>query len=566
MSVKSRWRYHGPTMRRRSHPGMVPRTSPERGRASASLSRRDVLRGAVGVSSALALGAPNAARAAAPAPVPIAVTRHGRVEGRTARGVHVFKGIPYGADTARRRFRPPLPPESWSEVRAAVDYGPAAPQKSKGEPQSEDCLCLNVWTPALADGGRRAVLVYIHGGGYSGGSGSSPLYDGTNLCLRGNVVVVTVNHRLNVFGYLSLEKFDAAYAGGGNAGQLDLVLALRWVRDNIAQFGGDPARVLIFGQSGGGAKIATLLAMPSAQGLFQRALTMSGQQVTASGPNAARERARAYLAALRVEPSRLHELDRVPMADLLAAADAADPDHTLPGSLYFGPVVDQSALPRHPFFPNAPPLAARIPLILGNTLDETRSLIGRGHPECFDLPWQGLSERIAKELGGRTDVDADHVVAEYRRIYPKYTPSEVFFAATTAGRSWRGQVIEAEQRAAARAPTWVYQVNFRSPLDGGKWRASHTIDIALSFDNTDAPEALTGNAEPARQLAAVVSETWIAFAKTGNPNQRRIPAWPQYATDARATLIVDHPPRIEHDPRASERALFEAFPYRQPGS
>jgi len=511
------------------------------------------------------LGVPPRHARASAAP-PVAVTRYGRVEGRTARGVHAFKGIPYGGDTARRRFQPPVPPEPWASLRPAVEYGPAAPQKSSNEPQSEDCLRLNVWTPGLADGARRAVLVYIHGGGFSGGSGSSPLYDGTNLCLRGNVVVVTLNHRLNVFGYLYLEKFDASYAGGGNAGQLDLVLGLQWVRDNIAQFGGDPSRVLIFGQSGGGAKVATLLAMPSARGSFQRALTMSGQQVTASGPNIARERARAYLAALHIEPTRLNELRQVPMTDLLAAADAPDPDRTLPGSLYFGPVVDQGVLPRHPFFPDAPPLAGRIPLILGNALDETRSLIGRSHPECFDLPWEGLAERIGKELAGRTDVDAERVVQEYRRLYPTQTPSEIFFAATTAGRSWRGQIIEAELRVAARAPTWVYQVNWPSPRDAGKWRASHTIDIPLCFDNTDVPEALTGDGSDARRLAAIVSQTCIAFAKTGNPNHPQIPVWPQYSIEARATLIVDLPPRVEHDPRGRERELFANYPYRQPGS
>jgi para-nitrobenzyl esterase len=243
---------------------------------------------------------------------PVARTKAGQVRGALDKGVYVFKGIRYGADTAARRFLPPLAPEPWAGVRDALEYGPASPQPSRSpEKSSEDCLFLNVWTPGLRDGRKRPVMFYIHGGAYSNGSGSSPLYDGVRLCRRGDVVVVTVNHRLNAFGYLYLARFGVPeFADSGNAGQLDLVLALKWVRDHIEEFGGDPGRVLVFGQSGGGAKIATLMATRAAAGLFQRAATMSGQQVTASGPLNASLRARAVLDALKLPPERAAELLR----------------------------------------------------------------------------------------------------------------------------------------------------------------------------------------------------------------------------------------------------------------
>src|SRR6185312_5975516 len=348
----------------------------------------------------------------------VAKTNAGRVRGTTEGGVHVFKGVRYGADTARRRFLPPLPPSPWNGIHDAMHYGPSCLQRGPlGKTASEDCLFLNIWTPALRDGGARPVLFYIHGGAFDEGSGSSPLYDGARLCRRGGVVVVTVNHRLNAFGYLYLSRLAGAeYAASGNAGLLDLVLALNWVRDNAVEFGGDPQRVMLFGQSGGGAKIATLLAMPAARGLFHRVATMSGQQITASGPRGASQRAEAYLAALKVDVENLRSIDT---AALVAATRANDP--SLVGrSLYFGPVLDQVTLPRHPFYPDAPP-AANIPMIIGNTRDETRAFNGND-PGIFELGWKELPERLLRAL--QVDIDPDYVVAEYRRMYPQYTPTE----------------------------------------------------------------------------------------------------------------------------------------------
>ncbi|MHB8815699.1 MAG: carboxylesterase/lipase family protein, partial [Steroidobacteraceae bacterium] len=308
------------------------------------LLRREFLRRSGACAGAAAVGVvlPAAVFAGGAARSTVAQTSAGCVRGSVEQGVHVFRGLRYGADTATRRFLPPLPPAPWTGIEDATAYGPSCPQRGPlREPASEDCLSLNVWTPALRDGGARPVLFYIHGGAFDQGSGSSPLYDGTQLCRRGDVVVVTVNHRLNAFGYLYLGGLAGPeYADSGNVGILDLILALRWVRDNIAQFGGDPRRVLVFGQSGGGAKIATLMAMPAAQGLFHRAATMSGEEITASGPLHATRRAQALLQALRIPDAEAARVTELPTSRLVEALTTVDPVIGR-GGIYFGPVLDE---------------------------------------------------------------------------------------------------------------------------------------------------------------------------------------------------------------------------------
>jgi para-nitrobenzyl esterase len=412
------------------------------------------------------------------------------------------------------------------------------------------------------------VLFYIHGGAFDEGSGSSLLYDGTQLCRRGDVVVVTVNHRLNAFGYLYLGALAGpAYADSGNAGMLDLVLALRWVRDNIAQFGGDPRRVLVFGQSGGGAKIATLMAMPAARGLFHRAATMSGEQITASGPLHATRRAQAFLAALRIPPTAAARLQEVPTEHLVEALTTVDPiiGH---GGLYFGPVLDERTLRRHPFYPDAPPQSAAVPMIIGNTHDETRSLIGGSNPGTFQLAWKQLADALARNM--RADISPAYVIAEYRRLYPHASASDVFFAATTAARSWRPAVIESELRAAQGSPAFVYQLDWKSPQDGGRWGAPHGLDIPLVFGNFDARVDLRGtrigNAERSRRMSARMSDAFIAFAGTGDPNTRGLPSWERYELPRRQTMVLDDESRLVGDPRGAERRLFAQVPYIQQGT
>ena len=405
-------------------------------------------------------------------------------------------------------------------------------------------------------------MFYIHGGAYSNGSGSSPLYDGVRLCRRGDVVVVTINHRLNAFGYLYLARFGGPeFADSGNAGQLDLILALQWVRDNIAEFGGDPNKVMVFGQSGGGAKIATMMAMPVAKGLFHRAATMSGQQVTASGPLNATLRTRVVLDALKLLPERAAEIRTLPAERLLEAINVRDP--VLPfGSVSFAPVLDERSLNRHPFYPEAPAQSAHIPMIIGNTHDETRAFLG-GDESNFKITWEQLPEKLAPNM--RVDIQPEVVIAEYRRLYPRYSPSEVFFAATTAGRSWRGAVIEAEERAKSGSPAYAYQLDWTSPKDGGKLGAPHASDIQLVFDNIDKPgaTAIGPNAQP---MSNQLSETFIAFARSGNPNNKQIPRWEPYTLPRRRTMVFDVPSHLEDDPRGAERRLFARVPYVQPGT
>ncbi|MGH9524262.1 MAG: carboxylesterase/lipase family protein [Terriglobales bacterium] len=495
----------------------------------------------------------------------IARTTAGPVQGTINQGVNVFKRVRYGSDTAHRRFMPPLAPDRWISVQDATVYGPACPQSgSMKEPLSEDCLFLNVWTPGVRDRGSRPVLVYIHGGAYSHGSGSSPLYDGTRLCRRGDVVVVTVNHRLGPFGYLYLARLGGpGLSDSGNAGQLDLVLALQWVRDNIAEFGGDPTRVMLFGQSGGGAKIATLMAMPAAQGLFQRAATMSGQQLTASGPLHATERARAFLRAVRLSRDHVQLLTELPAERLVEALETVDPIIG-EGALYFGPVLDERSLRRHPFYPNAPPSSAGVPMIIGNTHDETRGLIGAAHPEAFALSWEQLPQELADNM--RVDIAPEFVVAEYRRFHPQASPSDVFFLATTASRSWRSAIVEAELRAIQGAPAFVYQLDWKSPRDGGKWGAPHALDVPLVFDNLDKAGSVTGTGAGAQRMAARMSEAFLAFARTGDPNGRNLPRWEPYQLPRRQTMVLDDSSRLVDDPRGPERRLFARVPFTQQGT
>jgi para-nitrobenzyl esterase len=517
--------------------------------------RREVLTSLAGIGGLAQSAA--AARAATHGSPPRAKTSAGVVEGNTEKGIHGFKGISYGADTRPTRFQPPVPAKPWRGVRKAIAYGPASPQGSNEPNQNENCLFLNVWTPALRDGGKRPVMFYIHGGAYSNGSGSAAIYDGTNLCKRGNVVVVTINHRLNAFGYLSLGMLDDHYADSGNVGQLDIILALNWVKENIAEFGGDPNCVMVFGQSGGGAKIATMMAMPGAKDLFHRAVTMSGQQITASGPLNARKRTEAYLKALGI--TKIDDLKTIDTSKLVAALGATDPIIGS-GGLYFGPVLDFKNLMRHPFYPDAPAQSAAIPMMIGNTHDETRAFIT--DPGVYKLSWEELPERLAKNL--RVDILPSFVIEQYKAWYPGISPTDLFFLATTAGRSWRAAIEEDELRAAAGTPAFAYQLDFPCPDD--RRRAMHTTDIPLAFDNTDKEGAVTGNGEAARKMAAILSETFIAFARTGKPDNALIPTWTPYSLAKRETMVFDLPPHLENDPRGRERKLFEKVPFIQQGT
>ncbi len=520
--------------------------------------RRHVVTTAAGAALAAAT---SLAGAGAQGASPVARTTYGPVRGYLDRGIRVFKGVRYGADTSDRRFRPAVPPQPWREVRDALQYGPASPQHSAEPNQSEDCLFLNVWTPALADGGRRPVMVYVHGGAHANGSGSDPLYDGVALCRRGDVVVVTLNHRLNVFGYNGLGQIlGGDFAKSGSVGNLDLMLALGWVRDNIARFGGDPTNITVFGQSGGGAKLVTLMAMPSAAGLFHKVITMSGQHVTAMGPQHAEQRMRAYLDRVGLTSARASELASLPAQRLVEALAMDDPIEK--GGIYFWSVMDHDTLPRHPFVPDAPRQSAHIPMIIGNTHDEARAFTA-GDERNFHLTWDTVAAKLAPEFV--VDLNAQYVVDWYRRRFPQMSPVDVFFAAATCGRSRPGHLIQAEERAKQNGPTWMYQLDFGSPVDP-RLGAYHTFDIPLAFDNCDKPGSKTGMGPEARKVAAAMSQAFIAFARTGDPSTAAIPAWGRYTLPERASMIFDVGSHIENDPRADERRLFQTAPFLKQGT
>lgn len=505
--------------------------------SGAELHRRAVLAGGV----ALALSATGAARAMQ---MEYLATRRlkapdGEYRSRSWHNIlpetYCYAGIRYAR---ARRFRSPVAVRSAEQVPSA-DFGPACPQRGdRYAPQSEDCLFLNVWTPATASDAKRPVMVYFHGGAYSTGSVTDPINDGAALAARGDVVVVTVNHRLNALGYLYLARFDPRFPDSGNAGQLDLIAALTWVQRNIAAFGGDPGNVTVFGQSGGGAKIATLMAMPAANGLFHKAITMSGQQVTASGPLNATKRAEAFLATLGkgVDPAT------APVEQLIAALEATDP--ILGGSVYMGPVLDMVHLTRHPFWPDAAPQSLGIPMMLGNTVLETRAFYAPDGRQLAGLNFDNLAARIAPEI--KVDAHPEWVAAQFRARYPKAAPIELFHRIVTAGRSWRGQVEEAEARARAGAPAFVYQLDFED--------AKHTDDIGFAFGTTPDPS-------PAQQaMSDRMMDAFVRFARTGDPG------WPAYDLGTRQTMIFDTDSRVESDPRRWERELFARVPYIQPGS
>lgn len=495
-------------------------------------------------------------------------TTAGKVRGTARGGVHSFKGIPYGASTAgTNRFMPPQKPEPWTGVRDAVAFGHQspqnmrftevlAPQANPAEGFDEDCLVLNVWTPGPNDGRKRPVMFWIHGGGFAQESGSWPWIDGEALARRGDVVVVTINHRLNVFGYLHLGDIGGEkYAVSGNAGMLDLVAGLEWVRDNITGFGGDPGNVLIFGESGGGAKTCTLLAMPAAKGLFHRAAIQSGAWLRGTPREDANETARTVLQELGISASNIDEIQRVPVQKLLAVKTGAlGPLPPRRGALRLGfsPVVDGRILPSHPFDPVASPISAEIPLLVGCTQYES-TLFYVADESVFSLDEATMRKRVAEMID---EPMASRAIDTYRKAHPEATPSDLFLLLTSDRLARMDAIRLAERKhAQGRAPVYMYLFTWESPALGGKLRSPHTVEIPFVFDNTEIPSVMT-QGPTAKALAAKTSEAWIAFARSGDPNHAGLPRWPEYTSTARATMVLDNDCRVVNDPGSEARKLW----------
>lgn len=507
---------------------------------------------------------------AANASGPSVETRSGSIRGYVENDIHVFKGVPYGASTAgRNRFLAARDPEPWTGVRDCVDYGETAAQLQGGQMAgSEDCLVLNVFTPAVNDNRKRPVMVWLHGGGFETLSGSSPLYDGVNLSTRGDVVVVSLNHRLNIFGFLHLGDMAGdmgaeEFAQAGNQGMLDIVHALRWIREHIASFGGDADNVTIFGESGGGRKVTTLMGMPDAQGFFHRAIVQSGPGMALQPRDRAHEMTLAVLRELNIRPGDAQALQDVSANALLRAYSVVnsglDGDARFKGiqeQRGFVPTVGIASLPQHAFNPVATPLSASVPLLIGSNKHEY-SYFGARDPvvQRRELTMEALRERVEVIAGAA----ADRVLNVYQRSYPEADASWLLIL-ITSDRTYRFDSITMAQRravASEQAPVWMYYFEWETPVNDMK--AHHALEIGFVFDNTTREPAMTGGGPDAAALAARMSDAWIQFARSGDPNISALPQWPAYDIHDRSTMVFNNEPRLARDPHAEVRQLWSTL-------
>lgn len=479
-------------------------------------------------------------------------TTAGRIRGAVLDGdIQAFWGVPYGASTAGdNRFMPPKVPEPWRGVRETLDVGQRSPQPLPGpiseihalhraNPRGEDCLHVNVFSPAL-DNESRPVMVWFHGGGFWSGSGDWLLYDGNNLARSEDVVVVTVTHRLNAFGFLYLPEIGGAkYAQSSNVGMLDMTLALDWVQDNIENFGGDPDRVTIFGQSGGGGKVSVLSAMPAAAGRFHRGIIMSGSTLEIENADAATETTERFIAATG---QSLAELQSMPWETLSDLAERH--------GFTMGPTVDGTTVPRHPYSPDAPAISADVPLIIGNTEFEA-NFFPTTPLDPIDAPT--LRSMVASDTRAGNEA-AGKLIDVYRAGRPDASDVDLYQIILSDLRFGANANTQAERKAAGRAaPVYRYYFTWRSPVHDGKLKSYHCIDIPFAFNNVDIAASMTGGGNDRYALADQVSGAFAQFARTGNPNHAGLPDWQPFGPDARATMVFDRNTRLQSDPHGAER-------------
>jgi para-nitrobenzyl esterase len=510
--------------------------------------------------------------------IAVANTTSGKVRGFVLRGIHQFLGIPYGADTSgANRFLPPQKPKPWTDVFPALWWGNSAPQNMDNryanryasfrdrwnyDDVSEDCLRLNVFTPAINDGKKRPVLFWIHGGGFTAGNAiEQDGYHGENLARFGDVVFVSINHRLGPLGFTNLAAVGGEkFAASGNVGMLDIVAALEWVLDNIAGFGGDPANVTIMGQSGGGAKVTTLCAMPKAAGLFHKAVVLSGAG-TRSGDKEYSEKLGSYvLKEAGLAPADIGKLQEMPWKDFHAIATRAQrklaAETTSPSAGLrrgFNPVVDGDVLPQHPYYPEPAPTAATVPMLVCSTFHEQSLSWADATLEGITL--QHVAERVRERAGfgpGFGD-QSQAVVDAYVRAFPGKKPVEILSLVT----SNRQSVVElANAKSKQAAPVFVAWFGWQPPLFDGRMRAFHCIDICFWFHNTDVMFSHTGGGARPRKLATLMAGQLLQFMKTGQPNGKGLPKWPKYTAANGEVMILDDVCEVKNDPdREARKAL-----------
>jgi para-nitrobenzyl esterase len=559
------------------------------GAAGLTLAAREARAAAAGGTEAGAVGAAEARADRPPAadgdgPVLLvgekiarAETKHGPVRGYVLRGIHHYLGVPYGAPTGgANRFLPPRPPEAWNKVFPALWWGNSAPQNMENryanpyfafrdrwnyDDVSEDCLRLNVFTPAPGDGRKRPVLVWLHGGGFTAGNGiEHDGYNGENLARSGDVVFVSLNHRLGPLGFCNLAgAAGARFAASGNVGMLDIVQALEWVRDNAEAFGGDPGNVTIMGQSGGGAKVCALTAMPKAKGLFHRAVVLSGASLR-MGEKAHSEKLGAYvLQEAGLQASEVEKLQAVPWPEYLKLAQKAlEKLNAEAGGARglrrgFNPVVDGDLLPQDPYYPEAAPAAAEVPMLVCSTRNEQA-------PAAFDpsldkLTLAEVAERVKQRAGfgaGYGD-KAMEVVRAYARAFPDASPTEVWSLVSSTRQS---VVALADAKAKQPAPVYVAWFTWQPPLFDGRMGAFHCVDICFWFHNTDLMLSHTGGGARPRGLAEKMAGSLVRFMKTGDPNGGGLPAWPRYTSANGETMVLDDTSVARNDPdREARKAL-----------
>ncbi len=489
-----------------------------------------------------------------------AATRYGRVRGLLKDGVQQFWSVPYGAPTGgENRFMPPRPPVAWGGVRDHFQIRYAAPiEPGAGEPApvvlalnrqtevSEDCLTVNVFTPGLDDG-QRPVMVWMHGGGFSVGSGNYLLYDGTNLAKKEDVVVVSVNHRLNIFGFLHLADIGGSkWAESTNVGVQDLVAALQWVKDNIENFGGDPDRVTIFGQSGGGGKTTTVMAMPSAEGLFHRSIAQSGSAFRGTTAADASDGAERLLRKLGLRNNQLDELQKMDFREIQAAY-YAEPRIERLGT---GPVIDGKIIPRHQWDPTAPAYSANVALMAGSTQTEN----GWVGPPPYELSDEDMADRFTTQLANNDANRGRELLAMYKRIYPDLRNQMLWLTAESDNsRRWNAQELCRLKYEQGAAPAYLYFFDWNSPVHDNRMGAYHTLDIPFVFYNLDIGASMTGSDQYRYQLGHVMSAAWAAFARTGDPNHSYMPHWPAFNSEQYPTMMFGSEVRMHDDPNREER-------------